>query len=254
MRPTGGRADGNRPIVRCRRSPSTALASARQRFWKPSTIVITNGNSSPRRERTAFHPSASTVNRTTVLKVILGVALFPMLAVLLLVLGSIVVEERSNPPVVAIFGGLFSFLLLAGVIAGRVLFHSPGKWVAKLESINATPHDVVDLSLRYFRSRTLTLRLCTGFAILLAFLHLTLFFVGDITTGELLLLALTTLVLPLGLFFRLFRAQWQLLRHLGRTKGQPASARLATAREIAQAWSGDPVAGVISRRLEAVRL
>src|SRR5262245_42526501 len=177
-----------------------------------------------------------------------------MLAVLLLVLGSIVVEERSNPPVAAIFGGLFSFLLLAGVIAGRVLFHSPGKWIAKLESITATPYEVVDLSLRYFRSRTLTLKLCTGFAILLALLHLTLFFIGDITIGELLSLALTTLVLPMGLFFRLFRAQWRLFRQLRRTEGQPAPMRLAAARDIAQAWSGDPVAGVISRRLKTVRL
>ena len=193
------------------------------------------------------------MNIETTLKSILAAILFPLLAILLFVLGSIALSAKEAA-VSATFAALFSFFVLAGALSVRILLFSPNRYLRRLNDITAAPPEIVDISLRYFESRTFTLKMCAAFGALLGLAHLAELAFGHLSLQALMISLVSSLAFPIVLFLKFARHHWRVLRALRQIRSAPPAIRLDTARQLATYWPTDPVAGAILRKLEEIRL
>jgi hypothetical protein len=188
----------------------------------------------------------------TLLKVVLGVLLYPMLAVLLLATGGVMVAEQDGMGRLG-FGVLFSFLLLMGLLSGRILSHNPNAHLRRLERHPPGTPEFLATCFHYFQGRARTLRFAATFALFLGLFHLVLPLVADLDAADVALHSLATLAFPLAGMWFLFRHEIAILRALRHAAGFGPEDRARALLLIAKhGFDGDGVSARIIGELEKI--
>ncbi len=184
-----------------------------------------------------------------ILKLVLGLVLFPPLLLLSGILWWGAATE-ADPRTRATLGAVAAFLTLLGLLVTRILFHSPAKWLRHLGAFPTQSEEFVLCSLSYFRSRARTLYLCFLGVTFLSLVHL-IPLRDDLSWHSLLLPVAVGIFLPLGGAWAGLRGERAVLRTIRNAAGLAFSERIEAVYRIAESRRTDEVATAIRERIEA---
>jgi hypothetical protein len=190
------------------------------------------------------------LNRTDFLKIALGVVLFPPL---FLLAGMLWWGAATDPDAQtrAILGAVAAFLSLLGLLAGRILLHSPQKYLDRFSVLPLPSEDFVACALSYFRSRSRTLLICCLSVMAMSIFHLTELLTGGSTWYDVLLMLAFGVMAPMGVLWQFTRGELGLLLLVRGSAHLGFSERLQAVYQIAAHRSRDPVAQLIQQRIAA---